>query len=472
MEHAEQWLAKAEHYHPRTPEDSPLWHLLSKHFIHFAYGYDKNFTKEYGFYRPIITEVVNDYLKCGDLKKGFARVRCPDCHHEYLLAFSCRGRWFCPSCHAKKVVQFGELLHENILYPVPHRQYVFSIPKILRKYFLYNRKLLSKLCQCAQKSLLAYLRTVLGLKDGILGSVMAIQTFGDYARWHPHIHSITADGLFRSSGVFHVMPKVSTKPLGELFRAEVLKMLKKEGLIDDQFIAMILKWRYTSGFSVDNGVRIAKDDHKGQTNVAQYILRNPFSVGKITYNSNSGMVIYKSKMTHRKIKGGKKNFGIYTANEFIASITQHIPDKNFQLVRYYGWYSNKMRGQRLKSEQAEHDEQLDQSPDEIEILDVAGYKPRRIPSPTWRECIKKIWEVDPLECPKCHGEMKIISFITEKPVIKKILEHLSLWQETQRTPPNKASPKQDTTVKIIKELDHEPFDDGWPEYEEPFVTVN
>ena len=68
--------------------------------------------------------------------------------------------------------------------------------------------------------------------------------------------------------------------------------------------------------------------------------------------------------------------------------------------------------------------------------------------------------------------MKIISFITEKPVIKKILEHLSLWQETQRTPPNKASPKQDTTVKIIKELDHEPFDDGWPEYEEPFETMN
>ena len=128
MVNAEQWLAKAEQYHPRMPEDSPLWHLLSEHFIHFVFDYDKKFSKEYGFYRPVITEVVNDYLKCGDLKKGFARVRCPDCHHEYLLAFSCRGRWFCPSCHAKKVVQFGELLRENILYPVPHRQYVFSIP--------------------------------------------------------------------------------------------------------------------------------------------------------------------------------------------------------------------------------------------------------------------------------------------------------------------------------------------------------
>jgi hypothetical protein len=118
------------------------------------------------------------------------------------------------------------------------------------------------------------------------------------------------------------MPRFSLTPLAELFRAEVLKMLKKEDLVDDKFIAMILKWRHTSGFSVDKGVRIAKNDQKGRTAVAQYILRSPFSAAKIT---------------HHKIKGGKKNFGIYTAEEFIASITQHIPDKNFQLVRYYGW---------------------------------------------------------------------------------------------------------------------------------------
>ncbi|WP_234981209.1 transposase zinc-binding domain-containing protein [Desulfopila aestuarii] len=42
--------------------------------------------------------MTNKYLECGDLHEGFARIRCPDCHHEYLLAFSCRGRWFYPSC--------------------------------------------------------------------------------------------------------------------------------------------------------------------------------------------------------------------------------------------------------------------------------------------------------------------------------------------------------------------------------------
>ena len=44
------------------------------------------------------------------------------------------------------------------------------------------------------------------------------------------------------------------------------------------------------------------------------------------------------------------NFRVFTPCEFIAAITQHIPDKSFQLVRYYGWYSNKMRGQRAKAD--------------------------------------------------------------------------------------------------------------------------
>jgi len=147
----------------------------------------------------------------------------------------------CPSCHAKKVVQFGESLRENILYLVPHRQYVFSIPRILRKFFLYNRSLLSNLVRCAADSLLNFLRTTLGLEDGICGAVMTIQTFGDYAKWHPHIRSIIADGLFRENAVFYVMPRIDIKPLAELFRANVLSMLKKKGLIDDTFIAMIMK---------------------------------------------------------------------------------------------------------------------------------------------------------------------------------------------------------------------------------------
>jgi len=465
MEQSEQWAENTAVYHPRNPKESPLWNLLNNHYEDFERNYPQRFEKEYGFFRPVISEVVYDYLKCGDLKEGFARVRCPDCRHEYLLAFSCRGRWFCPSCHAKKVVLFGEHLLHEILYPVPHRQYVFSIPKILRTYFKYDRKLLGKLCHCANISLLTFLRTVIGIEDGVLGAVMTIHTFGDYCRWHPHLHAIAADGLFRDNGMFYVMPKnADLDKLAAIFRANVLQMMKKEGKIGDALIKTIMGWRHMSGFSVHNGVRIARDDEKGKEALAQYIIRNPFSEKKLTYKEDTGMVIYKSKMTHGK---DKKNFLVVTAEEFIAAIIQHIPEKSFQMVRYYGYYSNKARGVRAK--EAELAEQPDSTsiPDEIEVVDVSSYKPRRIPSKTWRDCIKKVWEVDPLKCPKCQAQMKIISFITKSQadVLRQILEHLGVWEEEIRPPPeNEQPPKKDIT--------HEPFDDGWPGYEEPFITVD
>jgi len=74
----------------------------------------------------------------------------------------------------------------------------------------------------------------------------------------------------------------------------------------------------------------------GIHSVAQYILRNPFSVEKMTYNVTCGTVIYRSKMTHGK---NKKNFNANRAEEFIAAITQHIPEKSFQTCLPAGRWS-------------------------------------------------------------------------------------------------------------------------------------
>ncbi len=293
---------------------------------------------------------------------------------------------------------------------------------------------------------------------------MAIHTFGDYAKkWPPHIHLIVADGLFTRNGTLHVMSNVDLTPLAEIFRAKVLSMLKKEGKIDDDFIRMLMGWRHNSGFSVDNGVRISRDDEDGKEALAQYILRNPFSVEKLTYNKETGTVIYHTKMTHGK---DKKNFEVFDAKEFIAAITQHIPEKSFQMVRYYGWYPNRSRGEREKGRQGSGEDMVPNTED-IEVLDVSDYKPRRIPSKTWRECIKKVWEADPLTCPRCQAEMKIISFITEPETVRRILEHLKRWKDPVRkgrSPPN-------TTPPALSHIHYEPCDDSWPVYEEPCITL-
>ena len=60
---------------------------------------------------------------------------------------------------------------------------------------------------------------------------MAIHTFGAYMDFHPHVHALVADGLFVRSGLFHVLPDVSLKPLEELFRARVITFLVDKGLL-------------------------------------------------------------------------------------------------------------------------------------------------------------------------------------------------------------------------------------------------
>jgi hypothetical protein len=74
-------------YHPRDPQASDLWRLLDQHFDSFQQVYDERFQEKYGYWRPIVEQSVAAFLKCGDLQEGFARVRCPDCKHEMLVAW-------------------------------------------------------------------------------------------------------------------------------------------------------------------------------------------------------------------------------------------------------------------------------------------------------------------------------------------------------------------------------------------------
>ena len=66
-------------YRPRHPERTVLYRVLFHHFERFLAEYEDRFEREYGFFRPIVKEVVEKYLDCGNPKCGFARIRCPDC---------------------------------------------------------------------------------------------------------------------------------------------------------------------------------------------------------------------------------------------------------------------------------------------------------------------------------------------------------------------------------------------------------
>ena len=401
-------------YRPRHPERTVLYRVLFHHFERFLAEYEDRFEREYGYFRPIIKDVVEKYLDCGNPKCGFARIRCPDCAEERLVMFSCRTRGFCPSCHAKRVEEWGEWMRETLLLDVPHRQIVFTIPKRLRVFFKFDRRLLGDLCRCALRSLSRYFEVVTGsaLTPGVIA---AIQTFGDRINLHMHLHFLMTEGGTDEAGVFHKIPRIDDSRLAEIFAREVLAMLVRKELLSPEWAERILTWPH-SGFNVHSLVR-AKTKIEAER-VGKYMLRPILALDRLTFLEPEGKVGYRYGE-----KGAEQETMDYL--EFIARVTSHIPDKGQVMVRYFGLYANAHRGKVKKASR---------SPTALRIVEE---ELRRLPSKGWAAMIRKVYEVDPMICSKCGGRMKVVAFLTEHAVVDRIIDHLELAFVADRPPPSR-----------------------------------
>ena len=400
----------------------------------------------------------NKFIKCGDLREGSARVRCDDCGHSLFVSFSYKVRCFCPSCHQKRILELSMHVREEVFAEVPHRQFVFTIPKRLRIYFRFNRELLGQLPKIAYELIQEVYQAVLGRDDVVPGMVADVQTFGELARWHPHVHAVVSDGVFTPDGMFIPLPTLAVEPFLKLWEHKVFKLLLDEGLITRETVEQMRSWQH-SGFSVDKSVLIAATDSDALERLVQYIARCPFSLDRILKITTTGHVVYKAE--HDSCRrfpepasgdlraGVNRNFQVFDPLDFLAEVTQHIPNKGEHTVRYYGFYSNKSRGMRAKTATEKNIEAVV----DVEEEDTPFRKTCRS---RWAAMIKKVYEVDPLKCPKCSGQMRIISFIEAKDqmdVIEKILKHCKLWVE----PEERAPPKKPVTVPF--ESVHVPIDE-------------
>ena len=117
---------------------------------------------------------------------------------------------------------------------------------------------------------------------------------------------------------------------------------------------------------------------------------------------------------------------------FVARVLAHLPDPRRHLVHYYGAYSNVARGNAKANGHAAKAQPLTPGP--------GGEPPP--PSPAlaamrrrWAQLIRRIYQVDPLVCPRCRGVMRVVSFITQPRLIRRILEHLAGRAAHERAPP-------------------------------------
>src|SRR5450830_933768 len=208
----------------------------------------------------LLDGVVARYLDCGIFERGFARIRCPDCAAEFLLAFSCKGRDLCPSCGAKRAAEFAALLKDEVVADVGHAQWVFTVPKLLRPYFMHHRELLGPLCTAAWQTVRELMAVAAGEEQDFRPGMVAMsQTFGDQLNLHPHVHALVTRGGWTASGEWVPVPYVDPSAAEQLFRHKVIRLLQREGLLDEDRTRLLLSWHH-SGFSVHNAVTIPAGD--------------------------------------------------------------------------------------------------------------------------------------------------------------------------------------------------------------------
>jgi hypothetical protein len=115
------------------------------------------------------------------------------------------------------------------------------------------------------------------------------------------------------------------------------------------------------------------------------------------------------------------NFEALDPLEWLARMSDHIPDPGQHRTVFYGQYANRARGAGRR--------------DAAQMPEASTEPPRRRSSPTWARLIAKIYQVDPLVCTRCGRKMQMIAFLTDQLSIRKILDHLGLGTPPQDKPP-------------------------------------
>jgi Putative transposase/Transposase zinc-binding domain len=466
---------KYEHleYKGRKPEQDLLHRVLLEHLETFL---DRTNTAEFVLPRHVEQEL-RDYLECGVLACGFVRIRCNDCGRSMAVAFSCKGRGFCPSCTGRRMADTSARLVDDVFPPeVPARQWVLSLPINVRYRLAYDGKLLSDVLSVFLRVVRGWYRKQgrgAGIKECVGGSVTFSQRFGSALNLNPHFHALLLDGVFNArTNVFHAAPPLrdaDVKEIVEVTAHRVIRLLRKRGVLDDDAYdnfaddepllagmtsASIMGLVSTgdragrrvrrvlsdpidavrtgplcfasSGFSLHAATRIAGGDKAGLERLCKYVSRPPLAHGSLQQLSDEE---YAFKLKTPWSDG--TTHLILSPMELIEKLAALVPPPRVNLVRYHGILAPNAKNR---------DKIVPKKPDEEELRKSRGKSKNRL---LWAALLKRTFGLNMEVCPHCSGRMRVVAAITDRASIRRYLDGVGLSSEVPEIKPARPPPQLD-----------------------------
>ncbi len=483
-------------YQPRAPERGVLHTIIRDNLESFlreaAHRADGASLPDF------VEQEFRDFLTCGVLTHGFARVRCGTCAFERLVPFSCKGRGFCPSCGGRRMTERAAHLVDAVLPRVPVRQWVLSLPHRLRYLLAWNHALCRAVLSVYVRALLGFQRQRAqehGIQDGHAGSLTVIQRFGGGLNLNVHFHTLVLDGVFAENETgglrFHPAPPPSDAEVARLLatiRARVRRLLMRRGLepqdgdvpppdpLAEESLALagiasasiqgrvslgrragarVLRlgrdpeapWVTSTGprqaqlegFDLHANLLVPAEDRARLEQLCRYLLRPPVAQERLRLTGDGRIRLEFKSAWHDGT--GHLLFEPLELLERLAALT---PRPRVNLVLYHGILAPHARwrprvvayeGLPLRPGEPLADSA---APLLSEPLSQAPGKRRYW---AWADLMRRAFELDVLACPRCGDHMRLIATIEDPRVIRRILAHLGLPTEVpqSRPPPAQAA---------------------------------
>jgi len=350
------------------------------------YNYHSYYS-EHGGIRDTVIKNITGLISCRHYARGHAEYCCinPECTHSKRVAFSCKSR-ACSSCGRMATERWIEK-QKAILPPCEWQHVTMTMPAILWPFFNVDRSLLNKLCKVGAN----VLKKIASFKNVIPGLFMALHTFGRDLKWNTHLHiSITRGGLDKDTHEWKSL-FFKTKNVMRMWRYSVIRLLRRQwnaGLLiipaeyNDEDINILFDKQYKKHWHV-HCAKPHKNPKKDIEYLGRYLKRPAIANSRLVhYNGNDVLFSY---LNHKTKKEQIRTCDIF---EFIHRFTQHIPEKNFRMIRYYGFLSNALRGKLLP------------------IVNQYFNNYNTLRKVTWQKLIQKTLGFNPLECIICHNALR------------------------------------------------------------------